>query len=161
MKVILSDKDVSRIEAYSSTDVASISVWENNLKGSFVDINTGSDGNFKVIVCFNQPIENNEKKLIHKVEKGVILNIENKLYIGSTHWKDENVEYLVSNNIVDEISLPAGKYIADICSLLVPNELNNGFYLQIALCLYFENNYPDKSVEIHQLTETLNLGYEQ
>jgi hypothetical protein len=160
MKAILSLKDICRLESYLPTDTASLALWNSGNEGEHVEIETGSDGNFKVITYFNQDISPEDKALVYKAEKGIRLTVSGPVYSGSAEWMKVNPDAALQKNLIDCLEIPAGNYIADIYSLLIKNPEGKPKYIQFVYCIFPENKYTAADVTPHTVTQALVLKYQ-
>lgn len=160
MRTIISHKDVCKLESFVMTDVASLSLWNSPVEGNHIEVDTGSDGNFKVIIYFNQDISSEDKALIYKSEKAIKLTTAGSVYVGSTEWMNENITDALQKNLVDSIELPFGNYIVDAHSLLVKDPTGKPKYMQFAFCIFPEAKYSGSDTQPHTVTNPLPLKYQ-
>lgn len=177
-------KDVSRVESFLSTDIANIGLWssegmswvsspeinsqdfdkyysEGNSKaeGNIIATNTGSDGNYKVVLNLNQGLSEEDKNLIYKSEKAIVLNVTNKVCIGSPEWIGFGEEGAITRNSVDTLTLTPGQYIVDAYSLLVKDQSGNPKYIQFVFCIFTSEKYIKSDVEPRAVSKVLALNF--
>lgn len=159
--VINPQKDVCKVETYLKTDIASISLWDSQNSATALTLDTGSDGNFKVMINFSQNLfSEEEQKTVYKSEKGITVSLTGKFYLGSTEWLKSNQIEAAEKNLIDVINLPAGQYVIDAFSLLLNDNLGKPKYIQFAFCIFPINKYiKSAGVELHTVSNPISLKY--
>lgn len=160
MKVSLTHEDVCRLESFLATDIASFSLWSSSKDGGHIDIDTGSDGNFKIIVYFNQNLSEEDESLVYKSERGIRLSVEDLVYVGSTEWMDEGVVKASQDNYIDSFELPLGNYVVDAYSLLIKDQAGKPKYIQFAFCIFSENEYVATDIQPRVISQPISLKYD-
>lgn len=153
-------KDICSLETYLKTDTGCISLWDSQDNKSNLMVETGSDGNFKVIVNFNQNLSLEDQKNVYKSEKGISLSLVGKLYLGSFEWSGSDQMRAVENNLVDTIILPDGHYVIDVFSILTKDDSGKPKYIKFAFCIFNIEKYTkSEDIEIHAVTKPISLKY--
>lgn len=184
MKIIANlSKDMTRVESYLKTDIASIGIWNSNnmswvdsrseenclnnyfsvgdkkTEGSIISTKTGSDGNFKVVLHLNENLTPEENNLIYKQEKAILFNVTNLVCIGSPEWAGVNENHAKEVNNIDLLELPTGEYVVDTYSLLIKDPSGNPKYIQFVFCIFSKEKYKSITSEIKTRDKVLSLEY--
>jgi len=174
-------KDVAMIQMYLKTDIASIGLWNSNkmswvnseventsltnffesgdprTESQIIASKTGSDGNFKVVLHLNEDISTEEGGMIYKKEKGISLNVDGQVCVGSPEWAGGSESGAIETNKVDVLLLPEGEYIVDAYSLLITDKSGNPKYIQFVFCLFTKEKYASTNSEIIRINKALSL----
>ncbi len=177
-------KDFSRVETSLSTDIASLGLWDSQgmqwvsseevestdfatffqssnpkTAGHIIAAQTGTDGNFRVILYLNGDLSEADKKLVYKAQKAIHLTVTDKLLIGSPEGVGYQDESRISRNLVDVLVLPPGDYVVDAYSLLIRDAEGKPRYMQFAFCIFLKSEYPQPDVQPRNIGQILPLRY--
>jgi hypothetical protein len=177
MKIIANlSKDVSKVELYEATDIASLGIWDKAILSSYsyqdlsdasktlipnnaVLVNTGSDGNFKVSLYLNSKISEEDTKNIYKKVLGIKLSTKGSLFVGSPEWVGTKQNDGVTKNFLDELEIVEGNYIINAYSLLIRDAQGKPKYLQFTYEIFEERKFPYKDIPLDTVATPLELKY--
>lgn len=179
-------RDVARTESFLSTDIASLGLWNSNgmawvsssdiyfkefnrffdggldkAKDNLIAVNTGGDGDFKVVINLNQDLSEEDKKILYKSEKGISLQVDGLVGIGSPEWIGYNEQGAIKDNMVDMLEVPSGKYIVDAHSLITRKPTSEPQYIIFVFCLFTEEKYKKYNTLTKSISKVVSLKYLQ
>ncbi len=177
-------KDVGRVETFLKTDIASLGLWNSNgmswvdspevfskefnllfsagqpkVENNLIGIDTGSDGNFKVIINLNNDLSDQDRQSLYKSETGILLEVDGAIRIGSLEWVGYAEKSAVEDNRIESLELPPGKYIIDAYSLLSKDPSGQPKFISFALSIFTEEKYKKLNKKIRSNNAILRLKY--
>ena len=185
MKIIVNmKKDLCSITSFLSTDIASVGIWDkkglefinsrkeysdkfikvfeqevDELKEKVIITQTGSDGNYKVTVSFNQSLEEDEEKLVYKSNLGMKFKTSGLCRFGSPEFVGFKDEDGIKNNRIDTFEITEGLYIVDAYSLLIKNEKGEAEYIEFIFSIWDQDRYQGDTNKLESVGKALSLKY--